>query len=148
MKLKYLALATLAVSSSTFAGAMDMVFKDGNGSVLTIDNFQPAGTAPMRVPGTYTDAVGIGGCEKGKTYNADLTVTGDPENSTVSFDSPLCGGLTLSFSGTFSMEPPSGVAPGQIPPPGSNAGLPTMDIKATLDVSSSTKSTFVAQSPM
>ena len=124
MKLKYLAFATLAVSSSTFAGAMDMVFKDGNGSVLTIDDFQPAGTAPMRVPGTYTDAVGLGGCQKGKTYNIDLTVTGDPSNSTVSFDSPLCGGLTLSFSGTFSMEPPPGVAPGQIPPPGVSAARP------------------------
>ena len=41
MKLKYMAFATLAVSSSTFAGAMDMVFKDGNGSVLTIDHFKP-----------------------------------------------------------------------------------------------------------
>ncbi len=41
MKLKYLEFATLAISSSTLAGAMDMVFKDGYGSVLTIDHFKP-----------------------------------------------------------------------------------------------------------
>ncbi|WP_430460241.1 hypothetical protein ACQUQU_13585 [Thalassolituus sp. LLYu03] len=145
MKAHYLSLALLAASATTLAQGPDMTFVNNDGSVLTINNFMPSGNGPMNVPGSYMDNSGLGGCPKGNTYNVNLTVTGDPANSSVSFKSPLCTGVKLTFSGQFPVLPPMPSTP---PPPGSESGgIPVPTITATLKVSATTttKSTYNPQ---
>jgi len=133
MKAKLLALSLIAISSSSFAGPPDMVFSDANGSTLTIQNFVPPATGgPAKAAGIYFDNVGLGGCDKGKSYKVLLSLTGGMNDSSASFNSPLCEGVSLKFTGAFPAFNPNQ------PPP-----VPV--ITATLDVTSSTTSQFNPQ---